>query len=146
MMQLCECRSQRQSLMIAVNRFIDATKNMDETVMVPSLLRDVPLQEEGEEPQQGAAKSSCFSGSRDMYECYQLLKSIKTHMEWGFHKLEDRDGAGGDWQEGEGEELDGDLETQFRYHLKGLFCVLNKLTVQADHLTNRYKREIGCGT
>ncbi|XP_051942674.1 mid1-interacting protein 1-like [Hippocampus zosterae] len=38
-----------------------------------------------------------------------------------------------------------DLERQFHFHLRGLFGVLSKLTLQADHLTNRYKQEIGGG-
>uniref|UniRef100_A0A674BJV7 MID1 interacting protein 1, like n=1 Tax=Salmo trutta TaxID=8032 RepID=A0A674BJV7_SALTR len=92
----------------------------------------------------------------DMYEHYLLLKSIKNDMEWGLLKREMSGGASflemavkqeeqqliiGELPGEEG----SDLEGQFHYHLRGLFGVLSKLTVQADHLTNRYKREIGGG-
>nr|ACM09805.1 Mid1-interacting protein 1 [Salmo salar] len=36
--------SNKNSLLNVMHRFIAATNNMDETIMVPSLLRDVPLE------------------------------------------------------------------------------------------------------
>uniref|UniRef100_A0A8C9QJN6 Mid1-interacting protein 1 n=1 Tax=Spermophilus dauricus TaxID=99837 RepID=A0A8C9QJN6_SPEDA len=47
MMQICDTYNQKHSLFNAMNRFIGAVNNMDQTVMVPSLLRDVPLAEPG---------------------------------------------------------------------------------------------------
>uniref|UniRef100_A0A672JDN6 MID1 interacting protein 1, like n=1 Tax=Salarias fasciatus TaxID=181472 RepID=A0A672JDN6_SALFA len=101
----------------------------------------------------------CPNKQRDMYEHYLLLKSIKNDMEWGLLKREMSSGASflemAVKQEEQrqqpavtGElplEDNADLEHQFHYHLRGLFGVLSKLTLQADHLTNRYKREIGGG-
>lgn len=104
MMQICDTYNQKHSLFNAMNRFIGAVNNMDQTVMVPSLLRDVPLAEPGldndvsvevsgsggclEErtppaPGQGSANSSFFAPSRDMYSHYVLLKSIRNDIEWG---------------------------------------------------------------
>ncbi|XP_035291052.1 mid1-interacting protein 1-like [Anguilla anguilla] len=150
----------KHSVLNVMNRFIAAANNMDETIMVPSLLRDVPLEEQDSpvmvvdnnnsiEPYRGKQK--------DMYEHYLLLKSIKNDMEWGLLKREI--GGGPSFLEmavkQEEEQPKGvgvvaceetlDLESQFHYHLRGLFGVLSKLTLQADHLTNRYKREIGGG-
>uniref|UniRef100_A0A7N8WVK0 MID1 interacting protein 1 n=1 Tax=Mastacembelus armatus TaxID=205130 RepID=A0A7N8WVK0_9TELE len=127
MMQLTETPNQKNSLFNAMNRFIGAVNNMDQTVMVPSLLRDVPLDEESE---MSSLKSDEDEG--DMYSYYQLLKSIRRDIEWGVRCAED-------------EEEDEDLAKQFQYHLTGLQEVLSKLTQQANCLTKRYKQEIGIG-
>ncbi|KAM4585762.1 mid1-interacting protein 1-like [Fundulus diaphanus] len=148
--------SNKHSLLNVMHRFIAAANNMDETIMVPSLLRDVPLEEQAnnnnEEETQDASNKQ-----RDMYEHYLLLKSIKNDMEWGLLKREMSSGASfleiAVKQEEQQPPVKGDLpvednadlEHQFHYHLRGLFGVLSKLTLQADHLTNRYKREIGGG-
>lgn len=174
----------KHSLINVMHRFIAAANNMDETIMVPSLLRDVPLEEQ---QQQAAATTTTTMGEvepnnnhdnsnqelsipskqRDMYEHYLLLKSIRNDMEWGLLKKEMNSGASFleiavkqqqqeeeeqqkvHKQQGVSGELlledNSDLEHQFHYHLRGLFGVLSKLTLQADNLTNRYKREIGGG-
>ncbi|CDQ72624.1 unnamed protein product [Oncorhynchus mykiss] len=123
--------SNKNSLINVMHRFIAATNNMDETIML-----------------------SYPNKQRDMYEHYLLLKSIKNDMEWGLLKREMSGGASFLEMAVKQEEQQSitrglpvdessDLEGQFHYHLRGLFGVLSKLTVQADHLTNRYKREIG---
>ncbi|XP_059918929.1 mid1-interacting protein 1-like [Gadus macrocephalus] len=154
--------SNKHSLINMMNRFIAAANNMDETIMVPSLLRDMPLEERAQtaeiEPNNNQHQQQpCLNKQRDMYEHYLLLKSIKNDMEWGLLKRELSSGASflemavkqeeqkpvtGDLPN---EDTNSDLEEQFHFHLRGLFGVLSKLTVQADHLTNRYKREIGGG-
>lgn len=146
----------KHSLLNVMNRFLAAANNMDETIMVPSLLRDVPLEEQGGDTSMHRNSELSFpSKQKDMYEHYLLLKSIKNEMEWGLLK---RDMGGGTSflemavkQEehqvpGGPAEDDTDLESRFHFHLHGLFGVLSKLAEQADHLTNRYKREIGGGS
>lgn len=172
----------KHSLINVMHRFIAAANNMDETIMVPSLLRDVPLEEQQQQQQaatvvgevepnnnnhdNGNQELSIPSKQRDMYEHYLLLKSIRNDMEWGLLKKEMNSGASfleiavKQQQEEEAQqkvhkqqgvsgelllEDNSDLEHQFHYHLRGLFGVLSKLTLQADNLTNRYKREIGGG-
>lgn len=167
MMQISsDSASNKHSLINVMHRFIAAANNMDETIMVPSLLRDVPL--EGEQAASAAGggemepnnnnnnEPPCPNKQRDMYEHYLLLKSIKNDMEWGLLKREMSSGASflemavkqEEQQPVTGDLLlddNSDLEHQFHYHLRGLFGVLSKLTLQADDLTNRYKREIGGG-
>lgn len=166
MMQISsDSASNKHSLINVMHRFIAAANNMDETIMVPSLLRDVPLEEQAAaevEPNNNNNNDDepvCPIKQRDMYEHYLLLKSIKNDMEWGLLKKEMSSGASflemavkqeeqRPQQSVTGELLlddNSDLERQFHYHLRGLFGVLSKLTLQADHLTNRYKREIGGG-
>lgn len=168
MMQISsDSASNKHSLINVMHRFIAAANNMDETIMVPSLLRDVPLEEQATaaasevEPNNNNRHNNhetpCPNKQRDMYEHYLLLKSIKNDMEWGLLKREMSSGASflemAVKQEEKQQQVSGDLplddnsdlEHQFHYHLRGLFGVLSKLTMQADHLTNRYKREIGGG-
>lgn len=153
MMQLQETHNQKNSLFNAMNRFLGAVNNMDQTIMVPSLLRDVPLEEDKEI---NSLKSDEDEG--DMYSYYQLLKSIRRDMEWGINGADERrpeftrmnsstsslSFASLSSEEDE-EEEDEDLEKRFQYHLTGLQGVLSKLTQQADTLTRRYKKEIGIG-
>ncbi|XP_003961653.1 mid1-interacting protein 1-B [Takifugu rubripes] len=153
MMQLLETPNQKNSLFNAMNRFLGAVNNMDQTIMVPSLLRDVPLEEDKEI---NSLKSDEDEG--DMYSYYQLLKSIRRDMEWGINAAGERrleftrmnsstssiSFASLSSEEDE-EEEDEDLEKRFQYHLTGLQGVLSKLTQQADTLTRRYKKEIGIG-
>ncbi|KAF7228426.1 mid1-interacting protein 1-like [Nothobranchius furzeri] len=147
--------SNKHSLINVMHRFIAAANNMDETIMVPSLLRDLPLEEQAaNQVETNNNEPSCANKQRDMYEHYLLLKSIKNDMEWGLLKKEMSSGASflemAVKQEQQQQPLmaaedNTDLEHQFHYHLRGLFGVLSKLTMRADHLTNRYKREIGGG-
>ncbi|XP_076021820.1 mid1-interacting protein 1-B-like [Genypterus blacodes] len=162
MMQLPETCNQKNSLFNAMHRFIGAVNNMDQTVMLPSMLRDVPLDEDAE---LSAMKSDMEDG--DMYSYYQLLKSIRTDIEWGVRcaAIDERrkesmkitrtsssastssssSTSSTEEEDEEEEEEDLDLEKQFQYHLTGLQGVLGKLTVQANSLTKRYKKEIGIG-
>ncbi|XP_026214365.1 mid1-interacting protein 1-like [Anabas testudineus] len=166
MMQISsDSASNKHSLLNVMHRFIAAANNMDETIMVPSLLRDMPLEEQaaGEVETNNNNEPQCHNKQRDMYEHYLLLKSIKNDMEWGMLKREMSSSSTSSFldipvtkQEQQQPpppqqhqdlllEDNSDLEHQFHYHLRGLFGVLSKLTMQADHLTNRYKREIGGG-
>lgn len=161
MMQISsDSASNKHSLINVMQRFMAAANNMDETIMVPSLLRDLPLEEQavGEvEANNNNNEPPCPSKQRDMYEHYLLLKSIKNDMEWGLLKREVSSGTSflemavkqqeerGGVSGGEPQDETSELEHQFHFHLRGLFGVLSKLTLQANHLTNRYKREIGGG-
>lgn len=161
MMQIIssDSASNKHSLINVMHRFIAAANNMDETIMVPSLLRDMPLEEQAasEAETNNNNEPQCHNKQRDMYEHYLLLKSIKNDMEWGLLKREMSSSSSfldipvtkQEEQQQQHQDLllddHSDLEHQFHYHLRGLFGVLSKLTLQADHLTNRYKREIGGG-
>ncbi|XP_022596815.1 mid1-interacting protein 1 [Seriola dumerili] len=164
MMQLAETPNQKNSLFNAMNRFIGAVNNMDQTIMLPSMLRDVPLDEDRE---LSSLKSDMDEG--DMYSYYQLLKSIRRDIEWGVRcaAADERrkesmkitrmnssastsssassSSSSSSSSSDDDEEEDEDLEKQFQYHLTGLQGVLSKLTQQANCLTKRYKQEIGIG-
>ncbi|XP_038576853.1 mid1-interacting protein 1-B-like [Micropterus salmoides] len=161
MQQLTETPNQKNSLFNAMNRFIGAVNNMDQTVMVPSLLRDVPLEEDRE---MSSLKSDEDEG--DMYSYYQLLKSIRRDIEWGVRcaaaderrkesmkftrmnssaSTSSSASSSSSLSSSDDDEEDEDLQKQFQYHLTGLQGVLSKLTLQANCLTKRYKKEVGIG-
>ncbi|XP_059417207.1 mid1-interacting protein 1A-like [Carassius carassius] len=146
-MQMSEPLGKKNSLFTAMNRFIGAVNNMDQTVMVPSLLRDVPLDQEKEEQKLTNDTGSYLRDAEgDMYSYYSQLKSIRNNIEWGFMRAEEqrrkKDTTAPEPVRTE-PESDIDLEQLLQYHLKGLHGVLSKLTSQANNLTNRYKQEIG---
>lgn len=161
MMQLQETSTQKNSLFNAMNSFIGAVNNMDQTILLPSVLRDVPLNEDS---QLSSLKSDEDEG--DMYSYYQLLKSIRRDIEWGVRRatadempkdrmkvtrcnssmsISSNSSISSSSSEEEEEEEDEDLQSQFQYHLTGLQGVLSKLTEQANTLTNRYNKELGIG-
>lgn len=150
MMQTSDSYNQKNSLFNAMNRFIGAVNNMDQTVMVPSLLRDVPLDEDLKAVENGAAAASngaaYFRQDGDMYGSYVLLKSIRNDIEWGVLQGDERfKEKVGRAEMSRAEVEEDDLEKQFHFHLNGLHAVLAKLTHKANTLTTRYKEEIGCG-
>lgn len=143
--------NQKHSLFNAMNKFIAAVNNMDQTVMVPSLLRDVPLEDENKSEVNGVSStgaSNYYSDKWDMYNYFVLLKSIKNDIEWGVVQLDDRKKDKAATIDIRVDEVEGeeDLQKQFHYHLNGLYTVLSKLTRKANTLTNRYKQEIGFGS
>lgn len=153
MMQISESYNQKNSLLDAMNRFIGAVNNMDQTVMVPSLLRDVPLDTEDMKAESATAAATngtaYFPQDGDMYSSYVLLKSIRNDIEWGVLQGDEwrKEKAGSEnagVAEGAAAAVDDDLEKQFHFHLKGLHAILSKLTCKANSLTSRYKEEIGC--
>lgn len=144
-MQISDSSNQKKSLFNAMNRFIVAVNTMDQTVMVPSLLRDVPqdhdLKEAEPAPSTGAGEGAAYfqQPDGDMYSSYVLLKSIRNDIECGVLQGDER----------RRERVDvavvdeDDLEKQLHFHLDGLHAVLSKLTRKANTLTSRYKEEIG---
>lgn len=144
---MSEPLSQKNALYTAMNRFLGAVNNMDQTVMVPSLLRDVPLDQEKEQQKLTNDPGSYLrEAEADMYSYYSQLKSIRNNIEWGVIRSEDqrrkKDTSASEPVRTE-EESDMDLEQLLQFHLKGLHGVLSQLTSQANNLTNRYKQEIG---
>ncbi|KAL2080803.1 hypothetical protein ACEWY4_022656 [Coilia grayii] len=150
MMQIAETYTQKNSLLNAMNRFIGAVNNMDQTVMVPSLLRDVPLEHE-KEPEVSAPGSYLRDAEADMFSYYMQLKAIRNDIEWGVLgraeelRRKEKESLVQEATRANGNDAteEVDLEQLFRFHLKGLHGVLSKLTRQANDLTNRYKQEIG---
>lgn len=144
---MSEPLSQKNALYTAMNRFLGAVNNMDQTVMVPSLLRDVPLDQEKEQQKLTNDPGSYLrEAEADMYSYYSQLKSIRNNIEWGVIRSEDqrrKKDTSAPEPVCTDADSDMDLEQLLQFHLKGLHGVLSQLTSQANNLTNRYKQEIG---
>lgn len=136
-MRVPELQSHKNSLFTAMNRFICAVNNMDETVMVPSLLRDVPHASAAEPGEYLRAAEA------DMYTHYTQLKSIRNEIEWGAVLRAEEQQRAAEKASEPGVSEQAELEHLLRFHLKGLYGVLTKLTSHANQLTDRYKEEIG---
>lgn len=175
----------QQSVLSAMDRFVLAVDNMNETVMVPSRLMDM-----------SADNKISTTPSIDLHAFYTMLNTVKTELIWGMGCGENLDNNKKDRRllttssssnsllmtnagsntttpmasrrlstvsslslsESETDtescsESDSGLESfedhsltvarNFRYHLNGLYGVLQQLTDTADILTCKYQEEVG---
>ncbi|NP_001280075.1 mid1-interacting protein 1-B-like [Callorhinchus milii] len=137
-MQSLATQHQKNFLAVAMNKYVSSVKNMENTVMLPSLLRDVPIEDEDE------TKMATIS-PQNLYECYSLLKSFKNTVESSILPFEPpkRKNSAGDLESEEENEEQPNLEKLFHIHLLGLYTVLDELSNKANTLTKRYKEIIG---
>ncbi|GIY87871.1 uncharacterized protein CDAR_499681 [Caerostris darwini] len=68
----------QQSVLSAIDRFVKSVNNMDATVLVPSRLRDMEVQNrrKTQPPPPGIQY-------QDLYSFYTMLKDVKTELLWG---------------------------------------------------------------
>lgn len=136
-MQSAEAKYNRNSLLLALRRYSSVVRDMEQTVLVPSLLRDVPSEDEWDGD---AAEESCS----DLYGNYLTLKAIRNTVESGLVSLDDRKVKSNTALCKTLEPLlDADPEALFRFHLRGLFSVMTDLTKKTQSLTEKYKDIIG---
>ncbi|CAL1570242.1 unnamed protein product [Knipowitschia caucasica] len=127
-MQPSDAKLYRNSLSRALRSYSAAVSDMERTILVPSLLRDVPSDE----------LRDCEE-SRDLYESYQMLKAIRTSAESSLGSQVERKVQAGV----SSLEPVLDAEGLFHFHLWGLFSVMRDLTVRTQNLTEKYKEIIG---
>ncbi|XP_074010277.1 mid1-interacting protein 1A-like [Numenius arquata] len=115
-----------------MEQYFSATQKMEQEVMFPSLLRGVFPQQEGAAPDAG--------GHTDLYERYQLLKSIKPMVEKGLASVNDQSPTSTDTDTALEEGADSNLEERLSHHVNGLQQVLTDLTKNTKALTRRYSQ------
>ncbi|XP_062434144.1 mid1-interacting protein 1-B-like [Rhea pennata] len=115
-----------------MEQYFSATQKMEQEVMFPSLLRGVFL-----EPDEA---SPTASGRKDLYEHYQLLKSIKPVVERGLGSVTEHSLPSASMHKAPDDDVDTDLEERLSHHLNGLQQVLTHLTRDANALTRRYSQ------
>lgn len=187
----------QQSVLSAMDRFVLAVDNMNETVMVPSRLMDMSADTKSTTTTNSSPPPP---SSLDLHAFYTMLNSVKTELIWGIgsdnldnsKNKERRTGttmmmmtpttnnstsiihqqqqqpitatrrlstvSSLSLSESETDtescsESDSGLESyddhsstvarNFRYHLNGLYGVLQQLTDAADILTCKYQEEVG---
>ncbi|XP_078268107.1 mid1-interacting protein 1-like [Rhinoraja longicauda] len=134
-MQFTQLKNSQHSLFNALNRFITVATVMDETVMVPSFLRDLPAEEEEYH------REDKISKQRDMHDDYLLLMSMKNDIESGISDEPVKSDL--EFMKASNEDGDlGELQQLFHHHLNGIYNVLSKLTLQANHLTKCYTKQL----
>ncbi|XP_060090996.1 mid1-interacting protein 1-B-like [Heteronotia binoei] len=116
--------------------YFSAIRKMEQTVMFPSLLRGVSLDEHD-------SRLEAELGDRDLYESYTLLKSIKQMAEGGLLSAATQASPIATRLKEQEAQEEADLEGLFFYHVSGLYQVLARLTERAKALTSRYNQIMG---
>ncbi|XP_044059142.1 mid1-interacting protein 1-B-like [Siniperca chuatsi] len=136
-MQSAETKFNKNSLLLALRRYSSTVSDMEQTILLPSLLRDVPSDEVWD---CDTAEESC----RDLYDKYLMLKAIRNTAESGLIPLDDHNAKNNMALNQTLEPLlDTDPEALFRFHLRGLFSVMSVLTKKTRDLTEKYMDIIG---
>lgn len=138
-MQSADARFKRNSLFLALRRYTSAVSKMEQTILLPSLLRDMPSDEEWDCE---AAEETC----KDLHGDYLMLKAIRNIVESGLIPLDDRTAKSNTaLNETLTLEplLDTDPEALFQFHVRGLFSVMSDLTKKTESLTEKYMDIIG---
>ncbi|KAK6195595.1 hypothetical protein SNE40_000993 [Patella caerulea] len=131
---------QQQSLLSALYKFVQAVKNMDEAVMIPSKLRDMEVVESTgvlSEENNNKALVPCIPAGSDLYSFYSMLNAVK-------HEIISGPARDGEFCELEDNADDSSKKTAaaFRHHLQGIFGLLHQLTETANFLSHRYEGEV----
>ncbi|XP_077396730.1 thyroid hormone-inducible hepatic protein [Festucalex cinctus] len=114
----------RHSLLLALRSYSSAVGRMEQTVLLPSLLRDVPADEEP---------------SRDLYGDYLMLKAARSAVESGLARTEDNVSK----VPADQALLELEPESLLRFHLSGLFALVSQLTRRSHRLTQKYLDIVG---
>ncbi|XP_058489886.1 mid1-interacting protein 1-B-like [Solea solea] len=136
-MQFADANFNKSSLLLAVRRYSSAVSDMEQTILLPSLLRDVPSDDVWDSEE---AEETC----EDLYTNYTMLKNIRNTVESGLLHLSDRKIEDSVVLHQTLEPLlDTDPQVLFCFHLRGLFSVMNSLTKKSQSLTEKYMDLIG---
>ncbi|KAL2096644.1 hypothetical protein ACEWY4_008792 [Coilia grayii] len=138
-MQNPEAKLSRSSLLLSLKRYSAAVHTMEQTVLIPSLLREVPSDD--------VLEQETAEDAKDLYDCYLMLKAIRNTVDSGLGQPYDdtkvKVGHAGPRKGMEDLELDADPEVLLKFHLRGLFSVMVHLTKTSQSLTAKYMDIIG---
>lgn len=126
-------------MLLALKCYRTAVNDMEQTILLPSLLRDVPSEHD-------ADHDVVVQNSKDLFEYYHMLKVIRNTVESGLVPFDDSNTK---TQPALCKSLEPLLETDpeafFYFHLRGLFAVMSTLTKKSQHLTDKYLDIVGIG-
>ncbi|PVD18541.1 hypothetical protein C0Q70_21090 [Pomacea canaliculata] len=137
----------QQSLLTALNRFVNAVNTMDDIVMIPSRLKDLEVASHdisGEENNNQSVAIPSIQSGTDLYRCFSMLHAIRDEIIDGPQSEDDNDAAAAAGETSEDDTTAASRKTanMFRYHLRGLFHLLHQLTATAKYLGSRYERDV----
>lgn len=147
-MQVLTKRYPKNCLLTVMDRYLAVVRNMEQVVMIPSLLQDMQLSAHGYQAQAGAS---------DLYSYFTMLKAIRMDVEHGLlprqewqakvagGKANGAETEAGEMEEAEEERVSGqlDLEAQLHLHFASLHHILTHLTLKAEEVTRRYQEKTG---
>ncbi|KAI5625601.1 hypothetical protein C0J50_14815 [Silurus asotus] len=137
-MQCEETRLNKNSLLRALKRYSTAVNNMEQTILLPSLLRDVPFEHD--------VDCEAVENIKDLYEYYHMLKVIRNTVESGLVPHDDGNKkTHTTLYESLEPLLEADPEAFFYFHLRGLFSVMGTVTKRSQDLTEKYLDIVGLG-
>ncbi|XP_005379880.1 PREDICTED: thyroid hormone-inducible hepatic protein [Chinchilla lanigera] len=145
-MQVLNKRYPKNCLLTVMDRYSAVVHNMEQVVMIPSLLRDVQLIGPGEQAE-----------APDLYTYFTMLKAIRVEVDHGLLPREEWQAkvAGRQADKAENEEAvaveaeeerssrEVDLEAQFHLHFSSLHHILTHLTLKAQEVTRKYQEMTG---
>ncbi|XP_029770729.1 thyroid hormone-inducible hepatic protein [Suricata suricatta] len=137
----------RNCLLTVMDRYSAAVRNMEQMVMFPSLLQDVPFSVHGHQAQGGAP---------DLYNYFTMLKAIRMDVDHGLlpreewrskvadDKASEAENEAAMTEEDEKEKILGqlDLEAQLHLHFSSLHHILTHLTLKAEEVMRTYQKII----
>lgn len=149
-----------QSILGIMKNFIDSVNEMDETVLIPSRLMDISMDNCGTmlmEDNESTSSMSVIPTSTtpsektitnghaqvSLHTYYSMLKAVKRELARGpveeseMHELDDEP------LDEESARLQAQTARAFREHLRGLFSILSHLTNVSKHLMTIYQEETG---
>ncbi|ROT74231.1 putative Mid1-interacting protein [Penaeus vannamei] len=144
-----------QSILCAMDRFVKAVNNMNETVMVPCRLLDMEV----ENKKSSDKVPVLLRTGGNPYSFYSVLNSVKNDLIWGPTSNDDDDNENSTsttnntrWSDPvavssvEAEDMAPELTAaaltnNLRTHLLGLHTCLSNLTDTAAFITERYQEE-----
>lgn len=124
--------------MTALRRYSAAVRDMEQTVLLPSLLREVAAADDADQAQEG--------GGKDLYEHYLMLKALRNTAESGLVASDDRKDLGHQHQSLSTTLeplLESDPEVLFHFHMHGIFSIMNSLANKSQSVTSKYLEIIG---
>ncbi|KAF4529386.1 hypothetical protein B566_EDAN003477 [Ephemera danica] len=74
-----------QSILRAMEKFVKAVNDMDETILIPCRLMDMKVcdEETGKEPSKHKRKLAKELNNSDLYSVYTMINSVKNELLWG---------------------------------------------------------------
>ncbi|XP_006739577.1 thyroid hormone-inducible hepatic protein [Leptonychotes weddellii] len=138
----------KNCLLTVMDRYSAVVRNMEQVVMLPSFLRDMQLNGQGQQAQDGAL---------DLYNCFTMLKAIRVDVDYGLLPREDwwskvagarahePEHEAAETEEDKEERVLGqlDLEAQFHLHFSSLHHILTHLILKAEEVTRKYQELLG---
>ncbi|XP_063357619.1 mid1-interacting protein 1A-like [Cydia amplana] len=135
----------KQSILNDMEKFVKMVNTMDDTVLIPSRLMNLPQE-----------------GDDDPFSMFGMLNDLKTELLWSagdseeleqpLRRVSDVSDTESDASSAAGDSgIDGEEERESavraaaacRRHLRGLRRSLRALTAAAHHLTRSYQEEVG---